>query len=388
MSSLNTLPIELLREILSIFRIYDISTLQECRLVQRQWKKICDEYFLPDVCFSRPQDLLRILAIAEDECIAGHVRSITFAEDIFREELQEQWTEDEQSNRQLPSVQENAHSGDGDTSLPRISRLLCLFKRLKKLTISKAQTLDTVQIMAMRQLPEDEAAVAFQLAAREHARQLAMRDNAVARQLVVLHAALSHASIHLDELCVERLNTTFFLSRAAEIGQNWKSLTVLRLGIVQDEELRGVEDLKTVLHELTNLRQLHLSGAGPHITPLDPLLNDWNQLIGLTLRQFVVGEPTLQALLNVPSLRSISLHNILLEDDGCWIRIMAGLQMKNWERVSLSGYLANMTADEGWGGDSNKDGDLLKEVAEWLMDDYGDEGNKRQCPLTTENMNL
>jgi hypothetical protein len=157
MSSLNPLPIELLREILSIFRNYDTSTLQNCRLVQRQWKKICDEYFLPYVCFSRPQDLLRLLAIAKDECIAGHVRSVTSVEDTFREELQEQWTKDEESNRQLPSVQENANSGDGDTSLPRISRLLCLFKRLKKLTISEAQTFDTVQIMAMRQLPEGEA---------------------------------------------------------------------------------------------------------------------------------------------------------------------------------------------------------------------------------------
>jgi hypothetical protein len=384
MPSLSRLPIEILREILSIL---DTRTAQECRLVQRQWTKICDEYFLPDVCFSRPGDLLRLHGIAKDECITGHIRSITFAEDIFREELQEHWIEDEQSNRQLPSVQEDANSMDGDTSLERISRLLYLFKRLKKLTISEAQALDTVQIMALRQLPEGEAAVAFQLAAREHARQLAMRDSAVVRQLVVLHASLSHASIHLDELCVERLNTTFFLSRAAELGQNWKSLTVLRLGVVQDEELRGVEDLKTVLHDLTNLRQLDLSGSGSHTVPLDPLINDWNQLTELTLRQFVVEEPTLQTLLNTPSIRSINLHNILLEEDGCWIRILTGLQMKNWERASLSGYLANMT-DGGWGGDSNKDGDLLKEVAEWLMDDYGDEGNKRQCPLTTENLNL
>lgn len=66
---------------------------------------------------------------------------------------------------------------------------------------------------------------------------------------------------------------------------------------------------------------------------------------------------------------------------------MTGLQMKKWGRVSMSGYLANDTTG-GWGGDSSEVGDLLKEVAEWLMEDYGDEGNKRDCPLTTENMNL
>jgi hypothetical protein len=149
-------------------------------------------------------------------------------------------------------VQENAHCGDDDTGLQRISGLLYLFKRLRKLTISEARTLDTVQITATRRLQEGEAAIALQLAEHEHAMQLAMCDNAVTRQLVVLRAALSHASIHLDELCVERLNTTFFLSRAAELGQAWKSLTVLRLGIVQDEELRGVEDLKVVLYFMSS----------------------------------------------------------------------------------------------------------------------------------------
>jgi hypothetical protein len=182
------------------------------------------------------------------------------------------------------------------------------------------------------------------------------------------------------------------LSNATEFGQTWKSLTVLRLGIVHDEDSRGIEDLRLVLGELTNLRQLHLSSVGPYLTHLDSLVNKrmipWNRLADLTLRRFVVGEATIQRLLDLPSVRSISLCNICLKDDGCWISIMTRLQKKRWERVSLSGWLANITTDEGWGGDSNEDGNLLKKVTEWLMEDHRDAEGGRECPLTTENMNI
>jgi hypothetical protein len=182
------------------------------------------------------------------------------------------------------------------------------------------------------------------------------------------------------------LDTKFFLFKAAQIGRSWKSLTVLRLGIVHDERSRGIQDLKLVLEELTNLRQLHLSSVGPCLTSLDLLIDTrvaWNGLTDLTLQRFEVGESTLRELLDIPSMESVSLRNIALQGDGCRIRIRTSLGKKRFERVYLFGWLVNITTDEGWGGDSNEDGSLLKEVTEWLMTDVE---NKGECPLTTENI--
>jgi hypothetical protein len=66
---------------------------------------------------------------------------------------------------------------------------------------------------------------------------------------------------------------------------------------VHDEESYGIEDLRVVLSQLTNLRQLHLSCVGLHRTHLDSLVNNreiaWNGLTDLTLQRYVVGEWTL-----------------------------------------------------------------------------------------------
>jgi len=46
-------------------------------------------------------------------------------------------------------------------------------------------------------------------------------EDAVARQLAVLQATAACASIRLDELRTEWLDTKFFLSNAAETEQSW-----------------------------------------------------------------------------------------------------------------------------------------------------------------------
>jgi hypothetical protein len=141
--------------------------------------------------------------------------------------------------------------------------------------------------------------------------QLALREDPIAKQLAVLQAAVERASIRLEELRVEWLNISFFFSKAADIGQTWKSLTVLRLGILHDEESYGIKDLRVVLGQLTNLRQLHLSSVGQHRTHLDSLIDRreiaWHGLSDMTLQRSVVEECTLQKLLNIPSMENTSL---------------------------------------------------------------------------------
>jgi hypothetical protein len=356
-------PPELLFEIISYL---DTRNLKKCRLVNRQWTEICDEYFLSAVYLSKPTHLTQLLAIAQHARIAGHVRSITVTEGIFAREQEKHCIENEQNDiRLLSDLAGNANLGDNDTR-----PLLHSLKRLKKLTVSDECSFDTIEWEWMR---PDTA-------------QLAVRAHAVTRLFGVVQALLLRAPIHLDELRAEWLDTKFFLSKAAQIGQTWKSLTILGLGIVHDEESRGIQDLKLVLDELTNLRQLHLSSVGPCFTHLDSLVNNriiaWNGLTDLTLRRFQVGELTLQRLLNIPSMERISLHNIALKGDGCWIRVMTKLQKEKLERVRLSGWLANNMTNQGW-GDSNGDENLLEEVANWLMTDAENNG---ECPFTTENI--
>jgi hypothetical protein len=55
-------------------------------------------------------------------------------------------------------------------------------------------------------------------------------------QLDNLQPVLSHPSVRLSALSVEWVHTRLFLSKAAEIGQMWRSLTILRLGLLCDEE--------------------------------------------------------------------------------------------------------------------------------------------------------
>ncbi|KAH5617401.1 hypothetical protein HBI23_257660 [Parastagonospora nodorum] len=219
-----------------------------------------------------------------------------------------------------------------------------------------------------------------------------LAGDAVAWQLVVLQAAIASASMRLEELHVEGLDVKFFSSKAADIGKIWKSLTVLRLEIVQHDNAHGAQDLGCALRELTNLKQLYLANTGACLTRLDSLVEKqetaWSRLTQLTLQRFVVSAPTLQRLLSIPSIVRTSLCNIILDGDDCWIRIMTRLREKRWEHVHLSGWLVNIEMDDGWAGDSDKDGSLFRQVTEWLMEERVAVGNMRDCPLTIDNMNV
>jgi hypothetical protein len=104
----------------------------------------------------------------------------------------------------------------------------------------------------------------------------------------------SNASAHLSELCVEWLETVYFLSKATEIDQLWGPLTILRLGRFR-----------------------------------------------LTLRGFVGREAMLQRLFSLPRLRSISNARVCLDDDGCWRRVLTAQRMRKCAEVHLSGWSAN-----------------------------------------------
>jgi hypothetical protein len=129
------------------------------------------------------------------------------------------------------------------------------------------------------------------------------------KQVEVVRAALSNASLHLSEVCLEWVYTGFFSFRAAEVGQIWGSHTILRLGLLVNEDLGGVVDLKLVLRGLSNLKQLHLSTLEDGHMLLDRFVDQskaaWHHLTDLTLRGFVAREPNLQGLLTLPRLRSI-----------------------------------------------------------------------------------
>jgi hypothetical protein len=215
---IDKLPTELLHLILSKL---DASTLRNCRLVKRHWKDISNEYFLL-VIRTATIASLSLVDFAQNDTIAGHVRSIRFAKTET-----EEWPD-----------QSNASEACNPAS-PRQTMLTWLskhpFKRLESLAISDGRPFPTLY------------------------RQRDWSSAATTVQLENLQPALSNASVSLSALSAEWVHTRLFLSKVAEIGDVWKSLTMLRLGLLCDRELKGVRDLRLILREHSNLRQLHLS---------------------------------------------------------------------------------------------------------------------------------
>jgi hypothetical protein len=171
------------------------------------------------------------------------------------------------------------------------------------------------------------------------------------------------------------------------VGHLWKSLSILRLGIVRIPDSQGLADLKLVLRKLVNLRQLHLTCREDLETQLDSVIDRqeifWHQLCDLTLPGFVATESTLQCLLKIPTLENISLGHFGLLNDGCWIRTLRKLHNRGLKRVCLSGWLANVTMDQGWLGDNENGRVLFREVKEWLTMN-GAFKMEDGCPFTME----
>jgi hypothetical protein len=335
----------------------DPSTLRNCRLVKRRWRDICNEYFLSTIRTNTITKISRLMDFAQNDVIAGHVRSIRFAK-----KESDEWPDQSIASE----VQNPASLGQEIT----ISYLTHALKRLHSLAVSDGRPFPTMD------------------------RRRDWSSEATTEQLENLQPALSNVSVQLSDLCVEWLHTRFFLSKSVEIGQVWSSLTTLRLGLLCDGEMKGVRDLRLILRELSGLRQLHLSTPENMNLPLYCLIDerrvDWPHLASLTLRGFVARERILQRLFNLPSLRSISIARIVLDDDddGCWARLMTALRKRKCGEVHISGWLANSTTDEGWYGSSDEHGSLFQELAEWLKRDDREAGNGGGCPLTIGNVNL
>jgi hypothetical protein len=340
-----------------IFSNLDLSDLRNCRLVQPLWLAICNEYFLPALRTNTTTKLLSLKdSFTQYKVIAGHVRSITIAK-----KASEEWLDESSATE----AQNPAFLGQEITRSRCNPNFLDPFKKLESLTILDG-----------RQFPTFDWHGDFD-------------SDATAEQLETLQPALSNPSVHLRELCVEWVNIDYFQSKVAEIGQSWRSITILRLALTCDDDLSGAGDLSLILRKLSNLSQLHLS-TREHGLPLYAIINErkiaWPYLTHLTLRGFVAREPILQKLVSLPRLRSISIARIGLDDDdGCWIRIMTTLRMRKCAEVQLSGWLANDTTTSGWFGDSNEDGSLFEKVSEWLKQGDGEAGS---CPLNTNNMDL
>jgi hypothetical protein len=349
---IDELPTELLHFILAKL---DPRTLRNCRLVKRQWRDIGNEYFLPAIRTATIAQL-SLTDFVQKDIIAGHVRSIRFTK-----KESEEWPD--QSNVSEATDPE-----------PRHEIMTWLFKhpfkRLESVTISDGRPFPTMH------------------------QQRDWSSEATSVQFENLWPVLSNPSIRLGALHVEWVHTWLFLSKAADVSPILRSLTILRLGILCDRELKGASDLRLILRGLSNLRQLELSTPEDMDLPLYSLIDigerevAWPHLASLTLRGFNVGEPLLRRLFSLPSLRSIGIARITLCDDGCWIRLLAALQNKRWGAVHLSGWLANSTTDEGWYGDSDEGGSLFEEVAEWLKCDDRRASSDKDCPLTIDNMNL
>jgi hypothetical protein len=348
---------ELASEILHIiFSNLDPSDLRNCRWVQCLWRDICNEYFLPSIRTNTTTKLSHLMdSFVAHKVIAGHVRSITFAKKAL-----EEWPDQNNASE----AHKTALLGQEYTSSRCNHKSLDPFERLERLAILDGRHFPTMD------WPHD----------------WPLNSDATTKQLENLQLALSNSPIHLSELRVEWLDTRFFLSKSAEIGQIWRSLTILRLALTRNEDLDGASDLRIVLRGLSNLRQLHLSTLEDHYLPLHCLIHErevaWPLLTHLTLRGFAAGEPTLQRLFSLPHLRSISISRVGLEDDGCWIRIMTALQKRKCAEVHLSGWLANRTTASAWFGDSHEEGSLFAEVTEWLKRDDREAGS---CPLNIQN---
>jgi hypothetical protein len=195
-----------------------------------------------------------------------------------------------------------------------------------------------------------------------------VREDAVARQLAVLQATLARASLHLDKLRAEWLDTKLFSFNAAEVVQALESLPVLQLGIMHDKKSCGIEDLRLVLSKLTSV--------GSCLTNLDSLVIKrviaWNsfdqfdaaEVCGWGANRTEASEHTKHGTYR-PFQHFIRIRRVLDKD-------YYKTAKEKVERVNLFGWLANIMTDEGWGGYSKESRNMLKKVIEWLMKDYGD----------------
>lgn len=260
----------------------DQPSLRNCRLVQRSWMAICNEFFLLHVCIKDTTSPSRLLEIARNEVVAEHVKSITYT-----------------------SVRFGATTQYSDTAPSDLKNTRFRFKRLMKITVSDGPRFPTIDWTS-------------------NVNTAATVASSCTRQLDNLHAIIADTGVNLAEVWAEWLNTSFFFSKGTTIGSIWKSLTVLRLGIVHSQDSDGCRDLKVVLRGLTNIRKLHLACREDFMAELDFLIDKeevpWNQLSDLTLRGFAATECALQSLLELPTVRRISLGFIILINEGCWFR--------------------------------------------------------------------
>jgi hypothetical protein len=117
-----------------IFSNLDLSTLRNCRLVQRLGREIGNEHFLPAICTNNLAELSG-MNFARNDVVMGHVRSITF----MKNELEE-W-------RDQSTVSE-AHGlallGQGLATSHCSNTILNPFKRLEKLAILDGRPFPTL----------------------------------------------------------------------------------------------------------------------------------------------------------------------------------------------------------------------------------------------------
>jgi hypothetical protein len=337
-----------------IFSRLDLHSLKESRLVQQKWVHICDEYLLPEVHIRDGSSLTWLLDIAQNKTIAGHVRSITCTSNFSGDPIH--------NAKQSESPQRD------NVYMSRIRNTVLFFSRLEKIVVS-----DGGQFLTHTITQRD-----------EYCTTAPVSRGSCLQQLQVLQAGLADTSIHLNELHAEWLDTIFFL-KAPAISEVWRSLTVLVLGIVQNQDMHGVDDLKLVLLELTGLRQLHISSSEDFQMRLESIIDGrevpWSCLTNLSLRGFIVTESTLRRLFQILTLEDIGLAFIGLVSEGCWRRVLEGLHRHNLKRVSLSGWLINITTRRGWVHDTHPGRTLFREVEQWLKEDCEETICLRKCPL-------
>jgi hypothetical protein len=247
----------------------------------------------------------RLIAISHNSVIAEHVRSIVWTGAMYDKEEPNLGAKDVQNVSSILAKSQCETMQRDSAYLLRIKDILSRFRRLEKLTI-----LEDRPVLSLNRRTTDSTSDCGQ-------------------KLELIQAGISNNNIQMTQLSIEWLNTTFFHSRAALIGHVWKPLSILRLGIMQVPESHGLGGLKTFLCELVNLRQLQLAcGEDSEIT-LDSIFDrrevPWNHLSDLSLHGFVTTEPTLQWLLEIPTLEKIALECIGLPDNDCWIRTLTRL---------------------------------------------------------------
>jgi hypothetical protein len=122
--------------LLIIFSILDLSDLPNCRLVQRLWRDICNEYFLPAICTNTTTNLSHMRdSFVEYNFIAGYVRSITIAK-----KASEEWPDQNTASE----THDSALLGQEHTGSRCNYTLLVPFKRLERIAILDGRPFPTI----------------------------------------------------------------------------------------------------------------------------------------------------------------------------------------------------------------------------------------------------